>query len=230
MSDPVTQLQARVGPYTAAEGQYSPFRAGRDGGIVTAASHGDFYEAVSRGNVYTLACGPTTTTIAAGNIIGATAAAAVQFAIWNPIGSGVNFALLEFVRGVVSGTPTGGAVVHGFLSTALADTLPTIANTAAAIPRNNLLGAASSSRAGFVSTVASSGTALTGATAVRALGATAFSGTATAMAGVSALQGGVERINGKIVLAPGSLWLPLEPGAGTTMLLYYSVTWEEIPA
>lgn len=230
MSEPQIQLQGRVGTYNAADGQFAPFRSGRDGGLVTSDIHGNFYEAVARGNVYTLACGPTTTGISAGNLIGAAAAAATQFAIWNPAGSGVNFALLEFARGVVSGTPAAGAVVHGFLSTGLTDTLPTIANTSAAIPRNALLGATSSSRAGFVSTVAQSGTALTGAAAVRAYKVSAFSGTATAQAGVSTLQGSVERINGSIVLAPGSLWLPLEPGAGTSMLLYYSLTWEEIPA
>lgn len=230
MSDPAIQIQGRVGPYSAAEAQYTPFRVSRDAALVTAGIHGDFYEAVSRGNVFTLQCGPTTTTIAAGNIVGAAAAAAVQFAIWNPVGSGYNLSILEFVRGIVSGTPTGGAVQHGFLSVGLGDTLPTIANTAAALPRNNLIGGSNTSKASFVSTVASSGTALTGASAVRVLKVSAFGGTATAQAGVSTLQGNVEAVNGKIVLAPGSLWLPLEPGAGTTMLNTYSVTWEEIPA
>lgn len=228
MSDTTGNLQASPGVRLAADGSYQPFRSGRDGGIVLSSIHGDQYEAVARGNVYSLQCGPTTTTIAAGNIVGASAAAAVQFALWNPIGSGVNFSLLKFVRGVVSGTPTGGAVMHGYLSVAESDTLPTIANTAAGVPRANLIGAAKASKANFVSTVASSGTALTGATAVKVLRGTAFSGTATAEAVVGPINS-VEKIDGDIVLAPGSLWLPLEAGAGTTMLLNYSITWEEIP-
>lgn len=228
MSDTTGNLQVSPGVRLAADSSYQPFRSGRDGGLVTSAIHGDQYESTSRGNVYALSVGPTTTGIAAGNLVGAAAAAAVQFALWNPVGSGVNFSLLKFIRGIVSGTPAAGAVVHAYLSVAEGDTLPTIANTVASVPKAQLVGQKAASKASFVSTAASSGTALTGATIAKVLRTAAFAGTATAEAVIGPING-VEQISGDIVLAPGSLWLPQEPGAGTTMLLNYTIVWEEIP-
>lgn len=222
-------FQGRVGNEQAQDGSYQPFRVSRDGCLIVSEIHGQQYEDVARGNIYTLQCGPTTTGISAGNLKGASAAAAVQLALWNPIGSGVNFSLLKFVRGVVSGTVAAGVTSHGYLSVAEGDTLPTIASTTATLPKNNLVGAPNNSRAKFVSTVASSGTALTGATAVKVLRGTKFSETATALAAASPVDS-IEEIDGDIVLAPGSLWLPLEVGAGTSVLLDYSITWAEVPA
>jgi hypothetical protein len=36
-------------------------------------------------------------------------------------------------------------------------------------------------------------------------------------------------VEGDIVLPPGTGWVPLHAGAGTSVLHAYSVTWEEIP-
>jgi hypothetical protein len=224
--------QGRVGAQSAADGSYQPFKLLRTGEAVNDSTYGNHYAAVQSGVVFTLNCGPVTTTTSAGNLIGASAAAATQFAIWNPVGSGVNFSLLEFALGQISGTPTGGPVAHGFISVALGGTLPTIAsvgNANALAPRNNLAGSSSTSKAFFVSTYASTGTALTGATAPGVLKIADFSSTATAEANVTGYQPTVEAIEGKIVLAPGSLWLPLFPGAGTTSLWQASVTWAELP-
>jgi hypothetical protein len=64
---------------------------------------------------------------------------------------------------------------------------------------------------------------------VRVLKNSAFASTATAQASVSYVNA-ADPVEGKIVLGPGSLWLPLFPAAGTSMLGNHSVTWEEIPA
>ena len=114
----------------------------------------------------------------------------------------------------------------------LGDTLPTIASVTAANtpgPINALIGGPNNSKSKYVCTLASSGTTLTGGSAPRVLKVSNFAGTATAQASVS-LVNAVENLEGKIVLGPGSLWLPLYPAVGTSVLLVQSVTWEEIPA
>lgn len=225
-------FQGRVGSQSASDGSYQPFSVGRDGALITSDVHGKYYGAVARGSVFTLGCGLTSTTIAAGNLLGAAAAAATQFAIWNPVGSGKNFSILEYGYIPTSGTPTGGGVWAGFLSVALGDTLPTISSlgsAADASPKNCLHGSAVTSSAGYLSTLASSGTVLTGATAVRRGKALNFAFTANALANIGSANA-VDQIDGKIVLAPGSLFLPLFAGAGTTMIGYHTLTWEEVPA
>jgi hypothetical protein len=72
------------------------------------------------------------------------------------------------------------------------------------------------------------GSALTGSTAlviIRAADLYITAGTAANLGGFKC----VEYVDGDIVIAPGSCWVPTWVAAGTTFLGGYSVTWEEIP-
>lgn len=212
-------FEGRVGIVTGADGVQEPVRLSRTLAQVITQGHGRYVEPALRGNIFSLALNTTSSTIAAGNIVAAAAAASTQFAIWNPNGSGVNFALLKFGMGVISGTPPAGPLFHGVF----VDGNPTVASTGTI--RNNLLnGPASRARC----MASAGGAALTGGTAPQLLRVADFSQTATAAASAQALRA-VEIIDGEIVIPPGAGWVPLWSGAGTTLLNGYSVTWEEIP-
>lgn len=218
-----TYLFGRVGNAAAAEGVENVIRLGRTLEIITADGHGKYHEATRTQKVYSLTNPLTATGIAAGNLVSAAAAAACQFVLWNPIGSGVLVSLLKFGMGVVSGTPVGGPLFHGILTTA-----PTIATTATAGAAVNNFAGGGLPVANYVNTAAQSGTTTTGATAVKTLRAANFTSTATAQASVG-MVAAIEEMNGDIVLPPGTGWLPLWATAGTSVLNAYSITWEEIP-
>jgi hypothetical protein len=67
------------------------------------------------GKEFSMTLAATSSTIAAGNIVSAAAAASTQFALANPVGSGVLLVLSKLIVGPISGTPPGGAVFHGLI-------------------------------------------------------------------------------------------------------------------
>lgn len=225
MTDPSSINQVgRVGNQNVGEGAINQIRLGRNLELITGDAHGRYHEAVRTQQVFSLCLPLTATGIAAGNLVGATAAAAVQFAIWNPVGSGKLLSLLKFGMGIVSGTPVGGPLFHGIITT-----IPSIATTnTGGVAQNNYAGMGLPT-AKYVNTAAQAGTTMTGAGAVLPLRAAAFTSTATAQASVGMVNA-VEEINGDIVLAPGTGWIPLWATAGTNVLNGYSITWEEITA
>lgn len=215
------QVQPVVGPGNAsADGTSPQLRAGRLGDLIASQLHGRYYEQASRGNLFSAVLAATTGTIAAGNINGAAAAASTQFALWNPVGSGVNLALLKVLVAAISGTAPGGPVFHSYV---------------AGVPNanvgtrglNNALGGASS-KGLYVASAA--GTALTNApgplTTLRAMNLNFF---AAVIAAGTNVASALELVEGDIVIPPGVLWVPTWSAAGTTFLNAYGVTWEEIP-
>ena len=64
-----------------------------------------------------------------------------------------------------------------------------------------------------------------GRSCIRAMSMSFSASAYAAAAGANTL----ENVEGDIVLPPGTGWLPLHAGAGTSVLHAYSVTWEEIP-
>lgn len=212
-------LQGQVGPQTGADGARFTMRQSKTGAAVMVNAQGFYSEGTTRGRVFSAALTATTTGVAAGQIIGAAAAAATQFAITNPANSGKDLHLLKFGLGVISGTAGAGPVWHGLILTA-----PTLASIGGVV-RNNNGGAASGSV--VIPQVLAAGSALTGGSAPVALRAANFSSTGTAQASVGML-GAIEIIDGDIVIPPGVTWLPLHPAAGTSLLHGYSLTWEEV--
>lgn len=215
------QVQTVVGQGVgSADGTSPQLRSGRLGDLIASQLHGRYYEQASRGNLFSAMVAATTGTIAAGNINGAAAAASTQFALWNPLGSGVNLALLKVIVAAISGTAPGGPVFHSY-STGVPN-----ANVGTR-GLNNLLGGAPS-KGLYIASAA--GSALTGATGpLLALRPMALDFFAAAIAAGTNIATPLELIEGDIILPPGTLWVPTWSAAGTTFLNAYGVTWEEVP-
>jgi hypothetical protein len=219
----------KVGPLGSAgsaDGTYVTQRASRVGNQLVANGQGWYAENATRGLISSMTLTAWTTNISAGNLLGATAAASTQFALWNPAGSGVNISLLKFSINITSGTTPISGIWHGVGSTA-----PTIASATAAAPAsyigsNNALVASYAGKAGYLTHA--TGSALTGASAPRAtrlVGLNITAGTYANLAGVAFM----DMVDGDIVLPPNTFWVPLWAAQGTTVLGGYSITWEEIP-
>lgn len=218
-------FQGRAGAESAADGSYQPFRVGRQGEIVTNDSHGKYYESVRLGKVFGLFTGPTTTGIAAGHLVGATAAAVVQHAIINPANSGINVSILKFSNAYVSGTLPAGAPMFG---TVAGSTLSADVTTFSS--KYNLFAGGPTGAAICVSVAGSAGSALTGGAAVVTRGILGFGGsTASAYASAAGVNT-TEDLNGLVVIPPGFAFVPLFSGAGTSVLTNMCTIWEEIPA
>ena len=218
-------IQGQVGQAIGQDGTNNNLRQARTSELIVSQNHGRFYEATSRGNMFALTLSAATTGVSAGNLVGAAAAAATQFAIWNPVGSGVNLSILKTHIAIISGTIVGGPVFHGYFN----GTVPSIQSTfdAGRGAQNSLIGGRTP-LARYVNTAASSGTALTGGVAPlihKPMNLTYSAGTYAALAGSIAM----DLVDGDIVIPPGYGWLPLFAGAGTSVLFSAACTWEEVP-
>ena len=187
--------------------------------LITKLGAGKYEDDTLQGRIFHMVLAAWTTTIAAGNINAFAAAASSQFALWNPVGSGINISLLKFATWPISGTaPVAGCFHSKFqLSAVLA--------SAAAFPVTpGLVGSPNTPGAGYLSSAA--GSALTGsgaATLIRAADLYITAGTAANLVGAKC----IEYIDGDIVIGPGYGWAPTWVAAGSTYLGGYSVTWKE---
>jgi hypothetical protein len=211
--------QATVGYTTTADGLSPGTRQGRELDLIVQNLHGRYYEKASRSGIFHLVLTATTTGAAAGNLVGAAAAASTQFAIWNPAGSKVNIALLKVYVGVISGTPPGGPLFHGVMLNGVT----TISSVGTAL--NAYIGG-QASQARFVASAA--GTTLTNGGAITTLRPMSIDFSATAFA-AAAGSNDFDNVEADIILSPGTGWVPLWATAGTTLLNGYGATWEEVP-
>lgn len=221
MSDFFLKLQ--VGPgVAAADGVEVIARSGRQRDLITSNLQGIYYEQTKRGGKFSMVCDATTTGVAAGNINAAAAAASTQFALWNPVGSGVDIVLQKVFFGLISGTIVGGPPFHSMMLNGI----PTISSTFSAGRMNpNMPGQAASKARGVAH---AAGTALTGGgalTTIRPMGLTYSAGTYAALAGAVA----VEALDGEFVIPEGYGWVPTVSAAGTSVLNTWGVTWDEVP-
>lgn len=211
----------RIGPQQLSDGIGQAFcRGTKEAAAVGANLSGLYEEANIRGQIFTLVQPLTGTGIAAGHIVGAAAAAATQFAIFNPATSTKNLVLLEFALAVVSGTFPAGPCVHGYIPN-----VPTLA--ASGTPISNIMGGAAAASVAKCY-VSSAGAALTGGLAPVGHKLSNFGSTNTAQASPY-LVNTIEYLDGKLIVPPGVGWLPMFSAAGTSCLLGWSVTWREVP-
>ena len=203
-----------------ADGGDTVARFGRQSDLIVSELQGRYYEQTKRQNTFSMSLTATTTGIAAGNIIGAAAAASTQFAVVNPPNSGKDMVLTKLFVGVISGTtgvpPIGHCAFNGAAVSLAAS--GTIAN-------NYALGGASSAMKGYAS---AGGAALTGGGAystIRLASVNISAGTFGNLAGTQCL----EEIAGDIVIPPGTGWAPCWMAAGSSVLGFYSATWVEVP-
>lgn len=218
------ELEQIVGIANRADGLVDgPVRISRQGGAVVTDAHGRYYEGCRTGQIFSLSLAATTTGVAAGNIVGAAAAASTQFALINPPTSKVNLVLIRFGMGVISGVPGAGPLFHGYVPFAGSITAASPGGTV----RSNILGQVGNSQA--IPWVSAGGSALTGGQAPVTHRLADFSATNTAQAIANGHVRTIEEIAGEIVVPPGVAWLPLWSAAGTALLNSYSITWEEVP-
>jgi hypothetical protein len=212
----------RVGPTFGGSGTASPFRADVTGAQVVTDAHPRFAEAALRRQLFSAYLKQGTTTVAAGNIEAAAAAASTQFAVWNPASSLVNLVLYKLKIQQFSGTPTaGGLSLSTFNAAAVASTLAT-----AGAVRNNFINGAVGQGLCLAS---AAGAALTGGLALTTLMGLSLSSSATALASPAGIVF-TELFDGEVVVPPGWGVVPTWAGAGTTYLVGYTLSWEEEPA
>jgi hypothetical protein len=217
-------VQGQTGYVVGADGSRNNLRQGRTGELIIGQSHADYNEPTSRGSVFNLTMNAAVGGVVAGNLVGAAANAATQFAIWNPVGSGVNMSILKVFIGIVSGTIVGGPVFHGVFDKGNPTNASTFDSTKG--PQNCLIGGRQTTMR--VINTATTGTTITGGTAPqlhRPMTMSFSAGTYAALAGTNAL----EYVDGDIVIPPGYGWIPLFAAAGTSVLWSCGCTWEEIP-
>lgn len=216
-------MYAKVGAQASqAVGTMIPPTVNATGALRMIGVQGKYYEAALAGRIYSLIMSATTTNNSAGNLLGAAAAASTQFALWNPLGSGVNLSLLRFSINITSGTSPISGLWH---SVALgAPTITPALAVTSYVGSHNAATATYDGKAGYVTHV--TGTALTGGgttRGVRLMGLNITAGTYASLGGTPF----VDDMDGDIVLPPNTLWVPSWAAAGTTVLCGYSITWEE---
>jgi len=205
--------QKLVGPQTLADGNTGEGRIGRTGEEVVSSLHGKFYEQAKRGNVYS---GVTAVTgVAPGTAIGTTAA----FALYNPLNSGFDLVILKASMSYLSGT-LGIGFVNWIMHTAAVQAGAAVTGTAISVVRAN-----GQNGVGV-------GKPLTTATVVAGVLARPF-GNLPPMLATSVLTPWRldDDVDGALVIPPGAAAsLQATAAAGTTPLVIYGCTWEEVPA
>ena len=192
-------------------GQGIDLRVDETGANIVGDVHARYYESVARGNVY--AAGTAATGVAPGTAIGTTAA----FSLTNPLSSGVNLVVLKASMGYISGT-LGAGTVHYLANVNTQLALPT---GTAITAYNCLLGSAR----------AAAGKPLTTATIASPL-ILRPAWSLTALVAATAVQPYtvVDELAGEFIIGPGAtLSLHATAAAGSTPLVVYGMTWEEVP-
>lgn len=200
-----------VGPRAVNDGDTSDGRAARTGEQVISDLHARFYEQAKRGNLF---MGHTAVTgVAPGTAIGTTAA----FALYNPAGSGVDLVVINGQMSYLSGT-----LGIGFISWVAHTNPAQAALTGTAIPVVN----------GKVSGGAGQGKPLTTATVPASGTPFRLFANLPPMLATTVLTPWrfVDEVNGAIVIPPGcGVSLQATAAAGTSPLVLFGVTWEEVP-
>lgn len=204
-------LEGKVGPRRLSDGAEGQIRFGRDSELVVGQAHGKYYESVLRGGVFagaTAAAG-----VAPGTAIGTT----TPYTLANPAGSGKNLVVLRVTMGYVSGTLGAGLVVYAANINPVA-----AAVTGTAITVTNLLLGSRQAGVGLAFTTA---TVPANPTILRPF-CILDAALATSVVGARQI---VEDVDGEFVIAPGcALSLQGIAAAGTSPLVMFGMTWEEV--
>jgi hypothetical protein len=172
--------------------------------------HGRYYNAARFGRLFSAQT--AVTGVAPGTAIGTTAA----FSLHNPFGSGVYIAVRKVSMGYISGTFGAGTVFHCVNS-----------NPQAAAPS----GTAITEVPGIVNGNGPNGIALTTVTlAANPTPVRPFASLGASLASTAAAPWRIEEeLEGEIILPPGCTYsLEAVAAAGTSPLVAFGVTWEEI--
>jgi len=206
------QFEGRVGPAIAADGTLQPPRLSTFLASVIQNLSGKYLESVIRGNVYV--GGTAVTGVAPGTSIGTTS----PFTLFNPKGSGKALVVLRTTAGYISGT-LGAGVVHYVASV---DPGAAAVTGTAIVPVNCLLSAATGIGKPFTTATLP---------ATPSVMRPFFSMSAfLASTAVEPFTLAVDDVDGEFVIPPGcALSLEGTAAAGSSPLVTYGMTWEEVP-
>jgi hypothetical protein len=206
----------RVGPVYGGTGTAPPFTASISGAQRTTDAHGRYFEAVRSGNVWTLTTAYAGVTLVAASAIGQTAWSPIV-GIFNPANSGKNCVVVAGMANYLSGTPTAGGLVWGFVA-------PTTAVTATggngAVNALTLTTGGSAAKTFVMS-------AMTGSAASAILAPFPVSPFAGAIAASTPL-GAWSDVAGLFVCPPGAC-IGITGTLGTATVCAGFLAWEEVP-
>ena len=206
------EINGKVGPGYANDGSLVDPRMTKDLGLVCQDLHGRFYESTYRGNTF------IASTAVAGVAPGTALSTTPPFTLYNPLGSGTNLSIVSASIGYISGTLGAGTIVYA-VNNNTAQAAPT--GGTSLVPINTFVG----------NNTLPHGKAFQGATLAVAPTILRDCVILGAFAGAAALFPPIRDIvDGTIIIIPGaSISLQGVAAAGTTPLLTFAVTWEEIP-
>jgi hypothetical protein len=197
-------------------------RQGKTSEAIVSQAHGKYYEATSRGNIYSAA-------VTAGQAPGTALGVHPSILLYNPAGSGKRLSIKKVSMGqAATGTLGTGTLYHSVFTLngtvgGQSGVAPVVGSGAALTPINNDVGASNSS----VATVFQNGTLSANPALLYP-----FANLSEAAGGTIAGNSDViyEDVDGAIVLEPGSGWcLEALAAAGSSPLIEPGVVWEEIP-
>jgi hypothetical protein len=197
-------------------GQVPVASAGEYGEILVSELQARYYEWAYRGKVYTLNNGYAGTTLVAASAIGQTAWNPAV-GLFNPLNSGVNLVILSATAGFLSGTPTSGGIVWGFVAP---NAGVTAAGGAGAVSLATLVTGGS-----IAKTFAQS--AMTGSAASVMLEPFPVTPFAGAIAATTSNNQVYQEIAGRFIVPPGGV-IGISGTLGTSTVVQASLSWAEI--
>lgn len=216
--------ELQVGLQQVADGAIVTARGGRTGETIISQIHGRFYEQVSRGNVYSIGCGPTALSA---NTITLTATSTPILGIFNPSTSVFNVVVLQAALVAYANTLTTPVGPGAFV---WASSVGNAVVSTGSNPFNRkTLASLGSAVKGFPGGVALTG--LTNNTVIfdgaefTTQGPLTYS-TTTAM---QVSGGGVQQFDGSLIVPPGGVLALLNTTSTTTITVAGRLMWEEVP-
>lgn len=202
--------EIKVGIQNYADGSTNTARQERTGGLVVAQAHGGYTEAALRGAIMEVS------NAVAGVAHGTALSTTPPMTLWNPPSSGKNLSILKACMGYVSGTLGAGSIVMGAVLSQV--TVPT--GGVELTPLCSMLGLPRGVGRTFTGSTLASTPQI-----VRPLFVIgAFVGGATTPTDT------VDVIDGSVIVTPGTaVVLQGVATAGTSPLVNFGFTWEEIP-
>jgi len=204
-------ITGRSGPANVPEGGSDVIRLTRCGGVLTQGAGPYYYEPSRLGRIF------TASNAVAGVAPGTALSTTPPICIWNPLGSGINLSILKASLGYVSGTLGAGSIVFAY------NPGQTIAPTTGTelIPVNNLIGQARGTGRAFTgSTIGAAGLIIRPFCFLGAALATTVNFPASV----------TELVDGEFTVGPGMCFIMQGvTAAGSTPLVIFGISWQEIP-
>ncbi len=200
--------EIKVGPISATDGTTNTARSGKTGELIVGDAHGRYYEATSRGTMFSGSVTAKDTTIGL-------ATTYTGLVLSNPIGSNVNLVLNKVGYAFTVAFPAASVIglLTGFNGTEITHTTPVT-------PKSQKIGGTAG-----IGKLDSAAT-LTGTPLLNTILA---AGTTAAITTSPTDCSGIVDLEGSIILTPGSYCAFYTSTVAGASGANYSISWEEIP-